>query len=211
LQIVVDKAMAPFGERAVAPQVGESDESYMAVCNTQIARKLAPERRAINYLKVPAAVGARLLQENIELAKVEGDHPNHSLADNEVREITKLDRSGRPITEFHIKLGPSFWMDQFKGDGKYVSGGSAGIATEDRSGTYHFSKDHLPEIAALRQREAFEQSRVPNRQSISRCWPSSAIRRFGQGSREVRHGRTEASTTLRIRRTGTEECQKRQL
>lgn len=50
-------------------------------------------------------------------------------------------------------------MDEFKGDVvRYVSGGSAGIATEDRSGQYRFDKGHLPEYRAAAAQLEYQQS-----------------------------------------------------
>ena len=97
---------------------------------------------------------------DLQYAKAEIERPLHSLKDGETRAVERIDRSGRPVIEFFNKTNsPSFWMEQFKGDVvQMVSGGSAGIATEDRSGQYRFDKGHLPEYRAAAAQLEYMQS-----------------------------------------------------
>jgi hypothetical protein len=96
----------------------------------------------------------------LAIAKAEIDHPNHSLRPNEVREITKIDRAGRPVTEFHTKLGPMFWMQQFTDPLiSLVSGGSAGIGRDVNMGCVRFDKsNYVPEAIALKRQAEYEAS-----------------------------------------------------
>jgi hypothetical protein len=137
----------------VAPQRGESNEHYLAVLSTQAAQYGPEERRNINRLSLPPSALAVVARDDLDFARKEIEHPNHSLKDGEVREVVKQDESGRPITYFYSKQGPSFWMDQFKhGTVKTVSGGLNGFATEENKGNgwYRFDKCNTnPELRAI--------------------------------------------------------------
>ena len=100
-----------------------------------------------------------MARQDLEIARAEIEHPNHSLRPNEVREVIREDRAGHQITEFHTKLGPSFWMNDFAPDTiSYVSGGSAGIGTEDGAGTYRLDKSHLPEYREAARQLEYQQA-----------------------------------------------------
>jgi hypothetical protein len=81
-----------------------------------------------------------------------------------LREVIKHDHSGREVHEFYSDeaTGVKPWMDMFKPQLiKYVSGGSAGIATPDNppSPVYHFHKaDLLPELIELQRQAAYQDS-----------------------------------------------------
>jgi hypothetical protein len=159
LQSVCDDTLVAIdGERAVAPKRHESDDSYVAVLNTQLARKLALERRDINYGSLPANVGVRFLQENLELAKAEAERPRYSLRPGETREVIKTDRAGHQISEFYNAEGRCSWVHDFEPDTiSVVSGGSDGIATETK-GYVTFTKDHLPEIQEMKRQAEYRES-----------------------------------------------------
>ena len=93
--------------------------------------------------------------------EAEAERPHYSLRPGELREVIKQDASGRNVHEFYsdAQTGVKPWLDQFKPPLiKYVSGGSAGIATPDSqpSPMYHFAKHEiLPEILALKEQAAY--------------------------------------------------------
>jgi hypothetical protein len=155
-QAVADPTLTKLGTRAVAPRLDDSDAKYMAIVGTQLAAFGPEERRKIDRLKLakdsPAAL-ARVFKDDLAIADAEIEKPNHSLKNGEVREVIRTDDSGRPITEFYSKMGPSFWMDQFKGDTvRTVSGGLKGFATEENKGNgiYRFDKSNTnPELRAI--------------------------------------------------------------
>ena len=155
MQVAFDDVLSKLGTRAVAPKEGESHEHYLATLGTQAAAYGPEERRKIDRLSLPPAALAEIARQDLAHAKAEIEKPNHSLRPGEVREVIKTDRAGHQISEFHTKRGPSFWMNDFADPVvRYVSGGSKGIATEDRSGTYKFDNSDLPELReAARQME----------------------------------------------------------
>jgi hypothetical protein len=118
-----------------------------------------PELRDLNRLSLPPAVLVNIARQDLENARKEIERPRHSLKPGETREVHKVDRSGRTITEFYnAEDSPSFWMDEFKDPlVRIVSGGSAGI-NQNPSNFYSFDKSHLPEIQAAQRRIDYENS-----------------------------------------------------
>lgn len=160
-QRAFDEVLSKLGERAVAPKDGEAHEHYLAVLGTQAARFGPEERRKINRLGVNGAALAEIVRQDLEFARQEIETPNHSLRPDELRAVEKIDRSGRAITEFYSKRGPSIWMDEFKGDTiRMVSGGSAGILTDEHrgSGWHDFTKANLPEVREIARIMAYQDS-----------------------------------------------------
>jgi hypothetical protein len=150
-QAVFDDVLSQLGERAVAPERGETNAHYLAVLGTQAAQYGPDERKRIDRCSLPPAALAEVAREDLAIAKAEIERPHHSLRPGEVREVTKVDRSGRPAIEFYSLDGPSFWMKEFMDPVvRLVSGGSRGIATTDRSGYYSFNKLQTnPELQAM--------------------------------------------------------------
>jgi hypothetical protein len=163
VQLAADDVLRPLGSMAVAPKAGEDGASYLAVIGTQLAGYGPEERRQIDRLRLareaPAAL-AEVVREDLQIAKAEIEHPNHSLRPNEVREVTKIDRAGRPVTEFHTKLGPMFWMQQFTDPLiSLVSGGTQGIGRDVNSWSYRFDKsNYVPEAIAMKRQAEYEAS-----------------------------------------------------
>ena len=118
------------------------------------------DRKGIDRRKLPPAALAEVAREDLAIAKAEIEHPRHSLKPGETRQVTKTDRSGRPFVEFFNNDGPGFWMNTFKDPLiRQISGGSRGIATEDRSGFYDFRKSEIvPELRETQRRAAYMDS-----------------------------------------------------
>jgi hypothetical protein len=122
------------------------------------------ERKRINRFSLPSSALAEVVRQDLDIARQEIEHPRHSLKPGELREVIKQDASGRNVHEFYsdAETGVSPWMDMFKPQlVRYVSGGSAGIATPDNppSSTYHFHKaDILPELIELQRQAAYQDS-----------------------------------------------------
>jgi hypothetical protein len=155
LQESFDDVLSRLGTRAVAPKDGESHHDYLATLSTQAAAFGPEERKGINRLSLPDAALAEVARQDLAIAKAEIERPRYSLKPGETREVIKVDRAGHQIREFFNAEGRCSWLNDFKPDViSYVSGGTAGFAQTDQSGTYHFTKDHLPEIrAAVAQAE----------------------------------------------------------
>jgi len=156
-----DEVLSKLGSRAVAPRDGESSAHYLAVLATQAAEYGPEKRRQINRLSLPPQALAEIAREDLQYAKAEIERPNHSLRPDELREVIKTDRAGHQISEFYSKRGPSIWMDQFKGDTiRMVSGGSAGILTDEARGSYYhdFTKTNLPEIREMARLKTYHDS-----------------------------------------------------
>jgi hypothetical protein len=159
MQAAFDSVLSKLGSQAIAPEDGETDSHYLAKLATQAAQYGPPELRDIPRLSLHPAALARIALDDLENAREEIERPRHSLKPGETREVHKIDRSGRPITEFYnAEDSPSFWMDEFKSPTiAYVSGGSAGINTNP-SGYYSFDKSHLPEIQRMKRQVEYDES-----------------------------------------------------
>jgi hypothetical protein len=159
LQKAFDAVLSKLGSGAIAPEEGEDDFHYLATLATQAAQYGPPDRREINRLGLPPRVLAVVAQQDLDHARAEIERPRHSLRPGETREVQKIDRSGRPITEFYnCENSPGFWMNEFKPPlESYVSGGTAGINTNP-SGYYSFDKSHLPEVQRAQRQLDWENS-----------------------------------------------------
>ena len=159
LQAAFDAVLSKLGSRAIAPDEGENDFHYLAKLATQAAMYGPPERREIARLSLPPAALAIVAQQDLANARAEIERPRHSLKPGETREVKKIDRSGRPVTEFYnADNSPDFWMDQFKPPlVSYVSGGSKGIC-ENPGGFYSFDKSHLPEVQRMKRQADYDES-----------------------------------------------------
>ena len=108
--------------QALAFVPGEGDTKYLARVATA-AEFGPPERRA--YKRAEMIPQQLALEARIDLDDLEQEtiRPLHSLRDDELSAVTKTDRSGRPMTEFYSRRGPSVWMDAFADPvRRYVSG-----------------------------------------------------------------------------------------
>jgi hypothetical protein len=157
VQQVADDILRPLGSMAVGPKKGEDGANYLAVLGTQLAAYGPPERREIDRLRLareaPAAL-AEIVREDMAIAKAEIERPRYSLRPGETREVTRVDRSGREITEFYnAENSPSFWMDEFKPQLiSLVSGCTNGIGRDVNSGSYRFDKSNfVPEMIEMKR------------------------------------------------------------
>jgi hypothetical protein len=165
LQAVADDILAklPGARRAVTFKTDETQAEYAAVIGTQLAAFGPAERKDIDRLRLakdsPAAL-AEVLREDFEIAKAEIERPRYSLKPGETRAVVKVDRAGHEITEFFNAENRCAWMDDFKPQTiSYVSGGSAGFATENRGGVYRFDKGNIvPELIELRRQQEYMES-----------------------------------------------------
>jgi hypothetical protein len=161
-QIAFDEVLTPLGIRAPGPEPHESDSAYLARLGEHAAAFGPEDRKSINRYALPPAALTEFVRQDLDIARSEINHPNHSLKPGELREVIKEDASGRPYYEFYSKSGPSVWMDSFKEPVmRYVSGGSKGIRTPDspKQNTYNFIKSQTsPEIAEMRRQAAYADS-----------------------------------------------------
>ena len=113
----VDETFRTLGEQmdlplcAPTPAPGEDDTKYLARVAT--AAYGPEERRALkraDMVPTQLALEARIDLDNLHQKTV---RPLRSLRDDELRAVTKTDRSGRPMTEFYSRRGPLVWMDVF--------------------------------------------------------------------------------------------------
>jgi hypothetical protein len=95
------------------PPPGEEDTKYLARVATAAAEFGPPERRA--YKRAEMIPQQLVLEARIDLDNLQQEtiRPLRSLRDDEWRAVTKTDRSGRSMTEFYSRRGPSVWMDAF--------------------------------------------------------------------------------------------------
>jgi hypothetical protein len=159
LQAAFDDVLSKLGTRAIGPDEGETDQHYLAKLSTQAALYGPPDRRNIDRLSLPPDALANIAKGDLEYARAEIERPRHSLKPGETREVKKVDRSGRTITEFYnYDNSPGLWMNEFKSPlESYVSGGTAGIC-ENPSSFYSFDKSHLPEVKAALRQIAYDES-----------------------------------------------------
>jgi hypothetical protein len=161
-QAAFDEVLSPLGVRAPPPEPKESEAQYLARLGEHAAAFGPEERKGVNRYNLPAAALAEFVRGDLEIAKAEIEHPNYTLRADVLTERHIEDASGRPITKFYSKSGPSIWMDSFKDPVmRYVSGGSLGILDPDkpRPPTHNFLKSlTAPELIEMRRLEAHQDS-----------------------------------------------------
>jgi hypothetical protein len=164
LQVVADAIFEKLGSRAPAPGSKENDADYMVRIGEQACCYGPEERKHFDRRKLYGPALAEVVKQDLEIARQEIEHPRYSLKPDELREVKRSDASGREFSEFYSDeaTGVKPWFEQFKEPViKYVSGGSAGIATPDAppSSKYSFDKAQiLPELVALQRRAAYADS-----------------------------------------------------
>ena len=127
-QAAFDEVLTPLGIRAPPPEPKESEAQYLARLGEHAAAFGPEDRKSVNRYNLPAAALAELVRGDLDIARAEVERPNYTLKEGVLTERRRADRSGREVTEFYSKSGPSVWMRAFTGDEiKYVSGGSQGI------------------------------------------------------------------------------------
>jgi hypothetical protein len=156
LQIYADEVLIALGARAPSPIPGESKQLYLARIGETAAEFGPKERRSLDRRAMPFRDVAEVVRADLDYARAEIDNPKHSLRDGEVRELVRLDDSGRPVTTWHTRTeGCRWWMDQFASPvRRYVSQGSKGFATpkHSRPDGYVFDKADLPEYREFARR-----------------------------------------------------------
>lgn len=161
-QRVFDEVLTPLGIRAPGPEPKESEAQYLARLGETCAAFGPDERKSVNRYNLPAAALAEFVKEDLEIARQEADTPHYTLKEGVLTERHRTDRSGREVTEFYSKSGPSVWMKQFWGNEvKYVSGGSKGILDPDkpRPPVHNFLKSQsAPELIELQRRVEYQDS-----------------------------------------------------
>ena len=161
-QAAFDEVLSPLGIRAPPPGPKESDADYLARLGEHAAAFGPEERKSVNRYNLPAGALAEFVKQDLEIAKAEVERPHYTLKEGVLTERHREDASGRSITEFYSKSGPSVWMNQFMDtEVKYVSGGSAGILDPDkpRPSTHSFMKSQaLPELRELQRQAAYRDS-----------------------------------------------------
>jgi hypothetical protein len=161
-QAAFDEVLTPLGVRAPPPEPRESEAQYLARLGEHAAAFGPEERKSVNRYNLPSAALAEFVRQDLEIAKSEVQRPNYTLKEGVLTERHKEDASGRPITEFYSKSGPSIWMKQFMpSEVKYVSGGSNGILDPDkpRPSTHSFMRTQTtPELIEMRRLAAYHDS-----------------------------------------------------
>lgn len=161
-QAVFDEVLAPLGVRAPGPKPKESEADYLARLGETAAAFGPAERQSVNRYNLPAPVLAEFVREDLEIARQEAHTPNYTLKEGVLTERHRADASGREITEFYSKSGPSVWMDNFADPVKrYVSGGSNGILDPDKPKPSHHSflkSQSTPELIQLQRKAAYMDS-----------------------------------------------------
>jgi hypothetical protein len=159
---LADSVLGQLGARAPAPIAGEGKAAFTARIGEALAAYGPEERRSLDRRSLPFREVAEVVRADLAYAEREIAEPLHSLKDGEVREVIRLDDSGRPMHTFHSRTeGPSFWMNAFREPVlRFVSRGSDGIATERRPPApgHEFSRDKLPEYREIARREAYAAS-----------------------------------------------------
>jgi hypothetical protein len=119
LHAQVDETFRTLGEQMDTPleapafKPSEDDNAYYARVATAAAAFGPPERRGLkrdDMIAQQLALEARIDLDNLQQETI---RPLHSLLYDELRAVTKTDRSGRPMTGFYSRRGPSVWMDAF--------------------------------------------------------------------------------------------------
>jgi hypothetical protein len=152
ISVHADEVLSQLGRRAPASIPREGKALHVAKIGELLAEFGPVERRSIDRRSLPFRDVCEVVRADLEFARAEVERPHHSLKDGEVREVTKLDDAGRPMTEWHTRTeGCRWWMNDFAGPLRYVSRGTDGIATprSPRPSGYKFSRaDELPEARA---------------------------------------------------------------
>jgi hypothetical protein len=161
-QAAFDEVLTPLGVRAPPPEPRESEAQYLARLGEHAAAFGPEERKSVNRYNLPSAALAEFVRQDLEIARKEAETPNYTLKEGVLTERRRADRSGREVTEFYSKSGPSVWMRQFMGDEiRYVSGGSNGILDPDkpRPPTHSFMRTQTaPELIEMRRLAAYHDS-----------------------------------------------------
>jgi hypothetical protein len=158
-QAAFDEVLSELGVRAPPPEPKESEAQYLARLGEHAAAFGPEERKGVNRYNLPAAALAEFVRGDLEIARQEAQTPHYTLKEGVLTERHIEDASGRPITKFYSKSGPSVWMDTFKDPViRYVSGGSNGILDPDkpRPPVHNFIKTRTtPELIEMRRLEAY--------------------------------------------------------
>ena len=163
LHAVVDSSFEKVGAYAPSPD-GPNTNDYLAKVGTYAAAWGPEERKRINRYNVKGKALTEIVREDLQIMEAEAERPRYSLRPGELREVIKTDASGRNVHEFYsdAQTGVKPWMDMFKPQViRYVSGGSAGIATPDSQplSMYHFAKHEiLPELIEVQRQLAYQDS-----------------------------------------------------
>lgn len=161
-QAIFDEVLAPLGVRAPGPKPKESEADYLARLGEVCAAFGPEERKSVNRYNLPAPALAEFVREDLEIARQEAHTPNYTLKEGVLTERHRADASGREITEFYSKSGPSVWMNAFADPvSRHVSGGSQGILDPDkpRPSHHNFLKSQTtPELIQLQRRAAYMDS-----------------------------------------------------
>jgi hypothetical protein len=88
---------------------GETTESYRKRLATRLQQH-APSLKDINVRDTRGSAFDLIEKQIYAEARREAERPSN-IPDGELREMRKLDATGRPFYEFHGR--PSTWMDQF--------------------------------------------------------------------------------------------------
>jgi hypothetical protein len=161
-QAAFDEVLSELGVRAPPPEPKENEAQYLARLGEHAAAFGPEERKGVNRYSLPAGALAEFVREDLQIAKAEVERPHYTLKEDVLTERHVADASGREITKFYSKSGPSVWMKQFMPpEVKYISGGSNGILDPDkpRPPTHSFMKSQTaPELIELRRLEAYHDS-----------------------------------------------------
>jgi hypothetical protein len=127
LQEKADEAFNLFNRSAPRAMDGETVESYRRRMATRI-QQYAPNMKDVNVRDARGSAFDLIEKQIYEDAKREAQHPT-LIPDGELREMKKLDATGRPFLEFYGR--PSSWMSQFSNGTKRKL---VGIKTETARG-----------------------------------------------------------------------------
>jgi hypothetical protein len=120
--------LAPFNRPAPSPFPEENEDQYRRRA-LPIVQSVAPGFEGLkidNYLREP---NFNYIEKQVqEAARREAQHPTR-IPDNELREVKRLDGTGRPFYEFYGR--PSTWMSDFTTGAKQKL---VGIRTETQRG-----------------------------------------------------------------------------
>jgi hypothetical protein len=120
--------LAPFNRPAPSPFPEENEDQYRRRA-LSLVQSVAPGFETLkidNYLREP---NFNYIEKQVqEAARREAQHPTR-IPDNELREVKRLDGTGRPFYEFYGR--PSTWMSDFTTGAKQRL---VGIRTETQRG-----------------------------------------------------------------------------
>jgi hypothetical protein len=187
-QAAFDEVLTPLGVRAPPPEPKESEAQYLARLGEHAAAFGPEERKGVNRYNLPAAALAEFVRQDLQIAKAEVERPHYTLKEGVLTERHVEDASGRPITKFYSKSGPSVWMRQFMpAEDRYVSGGSQGILDPDkpRPPTHNFLKSRTaPELIEMRRLEAHQDSAeakvIAAYKAVGKTVPDSVLEKLRQ-------------------------------